>query len=298
MTIFWFASACQLLLKPNSFREAASAREDFDQDSKTLKPTFLKIALLATFASANFAHSAAMAQDSNLSSEAEGLANQASGTAPGVNPKDNITKGEFVANYVNLDSGVSTLTSTFKYDMAFDEKWGGNVEVPLTHVITPRSDTFGLSDVNVRVRHVSTSGQFSIVKGAELVVPTATSNLTGSGKWQLNPSLGVVYAIDQLTFWFVGYKHSFSFAGDDSRVNINRSEIRTLVAKLSTKGTWMLGDIKYSKALNGSKPEVLDLEVEYGSMLSKSVGLSGRIGTSFLDSNRDFGLSLNLRKIF
>lgn len=125
-----------------------------------------------------------------------------------------------------------------------------------------------------------------------------TDDLIGTGKWQINPVAGAVYAFDQQTFAFAGYKHYFSIAGDDQREDINRSEGRALFARLFTNATWVLGDIKYSKSHTGLEAETLDLEGEYGTMLSRSVALSGRVGTSCLDSQRQFGLSLNLRKFF
>lgn len=220
------------------------------------------------------------------------------GTAPGVNPKDNITKAEAIFQYNNLESGLETFTLAAKYDVAFDARWGGNVELPLTTLSGPGFSETDIGDLNLRVRNVRTRGAVSIISAVEVVVPTAGSELTGSGKWQVNPVIGAVYAFDRQTFAFLGYKHYISVAGDDERDDIDRSEVRALFARLFRNATWTLADLKYSQSYEGGSLETLDLEVEYGSMLSKSVALSGRVGTSFLDSNRDFGLSLNVRKIF
>ena len=247
------------------------------------------LALLLPFGIA--ASGAAQAQEASAEIDNEG-------TAPGVNPKDNITKAEVIFQYNNLESGLETFTLALKYDLAFNSKWGANVELPLTTLTGPGFSETDIGDLNLRVRNVHTSGPVSILSAVEVVVPTAGSDLTGSGKLQVNPVVDAVYAFDRQTFAFLGYKHYFSIAGDELRDDINRSEVRALFARLFTNATWTLADAKYSRSHEGANPETLDLEIEYGSMLSKSVALSGRVGTSFLDSSRDFGMSLNVRKIF
>ena len=234
---------------------------------------------------------AAIAQEASPPSDEQG-------TAPGVNPKDNITKAEAIVQYNNLEAGLETFTIALKYDLAFNSKWGANVELPFTTLSGPGFSETDVGDLNLRVRNVNTQGPVSILSAVEVVVPTAGSDLTGSGKWQVNPVVGAVYAFNQQTFAFLGYKHYFSIAGDEARDDINRSEVRALFARLFANATWTLGDVKYSHSYEGQEFDTLDLEVEYGSMISKSVAISGRVGTSFLDSSRDFGLSLNVRKIF
>lgn len=270
----------------------------------------------------------ASAQEPEKESVAVGDAEPEAGqTAPGVNPKDNITKAEVIIQHDNLEDGITVTTLAFKYDMAFDAHWGGNIELPITNlqgrargagnpggapllvdnVELPAPiaragetsfDETGIGDLRLRARNVQTSGRISVISAAEVVVPTADSDLTGAGKWQVNPVLGAVYAFNRQTFAFLGYKHYFSIAGDDRRENIDRSEVRALFARLFANATWALGDIKYSKSHAGVQAETIDLEGEYGTMLTRSLALSGRIGTSFIDSQRQVGFSLNLRKIF
>lgn len=230
---------------------------------------------------------------------APALAQQSgSNVAPGVNPKDNITKTDVIINHANLEGGASVSTLAFKFDYALDRKWGGNIEVPISHFSAPGIGETGLGDIAVRARYVDTFGRVSVIGAVEAVAPTATSGLLGTGRWQLNPVVGAVYAFNSFNFAFVGYKHYFSVAGDDARPDIDRSEVRGLLARLTPKGRWMLADVKYARAHVDQREETLDLEFEYGAMIAKSLALSGRIGTSFLDSTRDFGMGVNLRKIW
>jgi hypothetical protein len=46
------------------------------------------------------------------------------------------------------------------------------------------------------------------------------------------------------------------------------------------------------------RPQALDVELEPGQMIDPRTGVFARVGTSFLDSTRDFGINLGLRRIF
>lgn len=71
-------------------------------------------------------------------------AQSSSSGAPGVNPKDNITKGELIYKFDRLDGGASLQALAFKYDHAFNVSVGANVEVPLIRLSTPGADFSGL----------------------------------------------------------------------------------------------------------------------------------------------------------
>jgi len=46
------------------------------------------------------------------------------------------------------------------------------------------------------------------------------------------------------------------------------------------------------------RPQALDVEFELGQMIAPTTGVFARVGTSFLDSTRDFGINVGLRRIF
>lgn len=224
---------------------------------------------------------------------------QASGSgAPGVNPKDNLTKGEAFVKFDRLEGGGSLQALALKYDRAFDAASGGNVELPLIRLDVPALRVSGLGDVALRVRHVATSGPWSVIVAAEAVLPTASRDEFGSGKWQLNPVAGAVYALTPTSFDFVGYKHLFSVAGDDDRPDISDMQPRVLLARVWPQGYWALADLKYTKALKGDRSESLDLEFEGGRMLAADLGAWVRVGTSGMDRSRRWGLLVGLRRIW
>jgi len=228
------------------------------------------------------------------------LTAQAEGTGParGVNPKDNISKVEVI--YKNDDLGASGRIQglAFKFDQALDAQWGFNLELPYANAKVPGLRASGMGDLQARLRYVANQGSMAYIMGAEVVLPTAASPkaLLGRDAWQLNPSIGVVWSLNPAVFWYVGYKHLWSVSGAD----LNQSQPRTLLAYTSPQGWWVLGDLKLT--LDHDAPpdsdRLLDMEVEFGRMINRDTAFSIRLGTSAMDSNRDLGLSLSLRRMF
>jgi len=232
-----------------------------------------------------------------LSAPTPAPAQTASG-APGVNPKDNITKGEVFYKFDSLEGGASLQAIAVKYDYALGASAGANVELPLIRVDAPGAHVSGPGDVAGRVRHVRTSGPWSVIVAAEAVLPTASDDRLGRGKWQLNPVAGVVYALTPTSFAFVGYKHFFSVGGDDDRPDISDMQPRALLARVWEQGYWALADLKVTKSLKGDKSETLDMEFEGGTMLAPDLGAWVRVGTSGMDSPRRWGMLFGLRRIW
>jgi hypothetical protein len=201
-------------------------------------------------------------------------AQESSGSgAPGVNPKDNVSKAEVLYRYEGFRGGAGINSLTFKYDQALSKELGFNVETPLVHYKGFGLEDAGLGDVQARLRYVKSFGQVSLLAGVELVVPTASDDTLGRGKWQSNPTIGAVYAFSSSLFAFAGYKHIWSFAGDGERAAINESQPRFLMAYVDPKGWWLLGDAKYTKSWEGLHPATLDTEVEIGQMIGRSTGI-------------------------
>jgi hypothetical protein len=218
--------------------------------------------------------------------------------APGVNPKDNITKGEFFLKTDRLASGVSLQAVAVKYDRAFNAQSGANIEIPWVRLSTPGVVSSGLGDIAMRLRYVASSGPWSVISAVEVVAPTARQDALGSGKWQINPAIGAVYAFSQTTFGYAGYRHVLSVAGDRQRPDISDMQPRALLVHVWPQGHWAMADLKYTRSLKGSQSETLDLEAEAGTMLSADIGVWLRIGTSRLDSPRRGSVLFGLRQLW
>lgn len=222
---------------------------------------------------------------------------ESEGEAPGVNPRDNISKTELILKYDDLDLADHVSSFTFKYDQAFGSSLGANIEVPVVSFRGFGMDELGLGDVQLRMRYSFPAAAATVVTGVELVLPTASDETLGRGKYQLNPTVGVVTQLTQTSFLFVGYKHLWSIGGDDDRPRVNESQPRVIVGHTSPQAWWLLGDVKYTRSWTGAEAEQLDVEVEYGWMVGRSTGVWARVGTSFLDSDREVGVLVGVRFI-
>ena len=102
--------------------------------------------------------------------------------APGVNPKDNITKMEVLYRYESYDDGAFMHIIPVKYDMAFNKNWGGNVELPFISYNGNGLDEDGIGDLAVRGRYLLTKGKITFISGAEIIFPTGSDGALGTGK--------------------------------------------------------------------------------------------------------------------
>jgi len=239
---------------------------------------------VATVIAVSFVATGAVAQEDGTSA------------APGVNPKDNITKIELLYRYDSLDRGDYTQSLTLKYDRAFNSRWGGNIEIPTVGFKGFGLSETGLGDIQARLRYTRQVGSASVILGGELVLPTATDDALGRGKYQFNPAVGAVFPLSETSFVYLGYKHLWSVAGDDMRPDINESQPRLLAAYTSPKGWWALGDLKYTESWETGARQV-DFDLELGRMVGASTGIWTRLGTSWLDSDRDASVLLGIRFI-
>lgn len=102
------------------------------------------------------------------------------------------------------------------------------VIIPITHVPWPES-TDGLSDISlIALLTPSRSGHFLWGIGPALLLPTATADLLGTGKWSAGPAVAAIYTNGP---WVVGAvaQNFWSFAGDDDRSDVNAMTLRPVL---------------------------------------------------------------------
>lgn len=216
------------------------------------------------------------------------------GGAPGVNPKDLVSKIDLIFKRDVFEGGIGINSWTFKYDRPLSSQLGIAVELPYAEVRRAGSVVGGMAESKLKFRYVNTQGRLSWVAGGEIVVPTESDPLLGSGTWQVNPSVGAVYAFSPAVFGFFGVQRFQSVDRDAGRDPVRQNQLRLLAARVSPAGRWVLGDAKLSRDLV-AHANSLDFEIEVGQMLGRSTALSLRAGTSALDSARTFGVVVNLR---
>lgn len=201
-------------------------------------------------------------------------------TVRGVNPADNLTKFEILPKFTMIDddNGVSISTTTFKYDRAIQGIYGVNIELPVGYFDSPFDEDYGIGDFNLRARYQHQSGRFTLLAGLEAVLPVATADTLGSGKYQLNPVLAGVYAFSVQTFVAVTAKHLFSIAGDADRDDIVQGQYRVILAHTTADGWWFLADPQLWVDYHNDGRRHFAPEIEVGRMISETTGIWLRAG--------------------
>lgn len=208
-------------------------------------------------------------------------ADEAGGNVRGVNPADNLTKFEIQPRLGVIDdsAGISTTTLTLKYDRAIQGRFGVNVELPLARFEGQGLSANGNGDVNLRGRYQASLGRATVIVGAEAVLPVASEDLLGAGKWQLNPTLAAVFPLAGTTFLAGVVKSVNSVAGDDDRADLRQIQLRALLGYSSPKGWWLLADPQYWIDRRADDRGEFVFEAEYGRMIAPTTGIWLRAGS-------------------
>lgn len=208
----------------------------------------------------------------------------------GVNPADNLTKFEILPKLTVLDDalGISIFTTTVKYDRAIRGRYGLNFELPLARFESPFGSVNGNGDFNARARIQFNRARWVTIAGVEAVLPVASDDVLGSGKWQTNPIVAVVYGFSPRVFLAGIAKHLFSVAGDEDREDIVRGQYRLLLAYSSPHGWWALADPQYFVDYEHGERNDLVLEGEFGKMIGPTTGAwvrgGGHLGGNWTQS--------------
>jgi hypothetical protein len=220
----------------------------------------------------------------------------------GVNPADNLTKFEILPKVTMIDdsSDTSIWTTTLKYDRAFQGIYGLNVEMPLAAFDSPGVEEAGLGDLNLRGRVQRQIGRWTFIAGAEAVLPTATDDTLGSGKFQLNPTVVAVYSFSAQTFIVAAAKHLFSLAGESDRADIAQGQYRIILAHTTASGWWFLADPQLWIDYGNEQRLHFAPELEIGKMVGTQTGVwlrgGGHLGGDW--EKDDWSISAGIRFIF
>ncbi|MBV5319346.1 MAG: hypothetical protein JZU72_00065 [Chlorobium phaeobacteroides] len=219
----------------------------------------------------------------------------------GVNPADNISKYELLPKYTRIsdENDISVYTLTLKYDKAINKVYGVNIELPFSRFDSPLGETNGNGDLNIRGRYQMNSGRWTGIIGMEFVVPVASDDLLGSGKWQTNPVMSAVYAFSLQSFGVVVAKHFFSIAGDEDRTDIVQGQYRMLFAHTTKSGWWVLLDPQLYVDYDKSSRAEFGTEIEIGKMVGKTTGVWLRGGGHVAGSwdRQEYNISSGVRFI-
>jgi hypothetical protein len=105
-------------------------------------------------------------------------------------------------------------------------------------------DLSGIGDLTIQSSlgkmHPTDFGMFMWGVGADLIFPTASKDELGSEKYSAGPVVMLVGFTPDYTFGTV-LSHVWSYAGEDSRADVNRTQVQFMYFKQLGSG-WQIGD--------------------------------------------------------
>lgn len=199
----------------------------------------------------------------------------------GVIPTENVTSLELNPSTDVIDDagGISRDQVTFKGYYAYNKYVNFGVEVPLARFESPEKSIQGLGDISTSVTLTTFhNNRLSFGTNLELVVPTATDDLLGSGKVSFNPSAYAVYIPSENWFMALGYKQFWSIAGDGGRADTNKGRIRAILGYISNTKWWVLVDPQYYVNYETKGEAEFAPEAEIGTMINEGTAIYVRSG--------------------
>lgn len=167
----------------------------------------------------------------------------------GTNPA-NLGRSAGISNeYRFLGDGRYYDVLSMKYTEPFaDGKMSLRMNVPINTTNVTGDTEFGIGDIGAKVSWVPFANRSTafIVSG-EVTAPTASEDVLGSGKWTFSPGIVMANFISREVILAPAFVHTVSFAGDDSRGDINISTIDLYaVFKPTGKKWWLTADFTAS----------------------------------------------------
>jgi hypothetical protein len=158
----------------------------------------------------------------------------------GVNPADIDSRVDVIFKRVALDPSGSAQSLTFKYDYKLAPEWGLNFELPVVSRLSlPGRQWTGNGDLFARARWIVTAGTWSYGASLETVLPLASKDELGTGRYQLNVA-GLLVKVFSPSFIAAGaLKQTTGVGGDSARASFSNTEVR-LVPVFILPGGWAI----------------------------------------------------------
>jgi hypothetical protein len=167
--------------------------------------------------------------------------------ARGVNPADIDSRFDAIAKRVHLDPEGSVDSLTLKYDLKLNANWALNFELPAyTRLSAPGLEASGNGDLFARARWIGPAGAWTWGASVETVLPAASNDALGTGRYQLN---GAVLAVRALSSQFIAgaaVKQVTSLGGDGDRAKFSNTELRLVPVFIFDGGWPVTGELRHT----------------------------------------------------
>ncbi len=165
--------------------------------------------------------------------------------ARGVNPAEIDSRADLIYKRINLHPSGSTEVWTAKYDYKLNNQWGLNFELPVASKLSvPGVSVSGNGDLFARARWIVPVGSMTYGLSFETVLPIASDDALGTGRYQLNFAALAVKPWSHSFLTAVAIKQTTSLGGDGDRDGFSNSEIRLVPVVILSNGWAITGEIR------------------------------------------------------
>ena len=175
--------------------------------------------------------------------------------ARGVNPADIDSRIDLIYKRVNLHPEGKTDIWTIKYDYKLNNQWGLNFELPVAAKLSvPGFSASGLGDLYARARWIVPGADgWTYGLAFETVLPTASKDPLGTGRYQMNVGGLAVKAWSRSFLTAFTMKQITSVGGDDHRDKFSNTEMRLVPVFILSDGWAITGDVRQTWEHRSSK---------------------------------------------
>jgi hypothetical protein len=189
-----------------------------------------------------------------------------SGTNPAVLNRSVSVSNEY--RFLEGDSYYDVFSMKYSEPFA-DGRAAVRLNVPFAATDIPGNDKFGLSDASAKLTWVAyLDRRMGLITSGELGAPTASEDVLGSGKWTIAPGITWANFLSPEIIVAPAYVHTFSFAGDNDRNDINRGDFDLyFVYKPQGERWWITTDFTAGYDFENDKVP-MSFEVSFGRNLA------------------------------
>ncbi|MCA3019331.1 MAG: hypothetical protein ING73_05110 [Rhodocyclaceae bacterium] len=217
----------------------------------------------------------------------------------GVNPAEIDSRFDVIAKTIELDGSGRTNSLTLKYDYKLNSNWGLNFELPTyTRLSTPVLSATGNGDFFARARWIAPAGAWTYGASAETVLPTASKDALGTGRYQANVAGLAVYAASP-SFILAGVvKQTSSVGGDTKRPSFSNTEVRLVPVIILSQGWAVTGELRQTWEHKGGNKTWQRAEIVANKQFSAQWASSLSYSRDFGDRRDQGAFSLALKHFF
>lgn len=164
----------------------------------------------------------------------------------GVNPADIDSRFDVIVKRVNLEPSGTTDILTLKYDYKLTNRVGLNFELPAYNRLSaPGVSVSGNGDLFARARYiVPAGGRWTVGGSLETVLPIASNDALGTGRYQLNVAGLAVLAVSPSFLTAIAVKQTTSVGGDGNRPDFSNTDVRLVPVFILPQGWAITGELR------------------------------------------------------